>query len=44
MSKPDRLDRGLGIASGKFDMLSHPDLAKIDGVRGSDDRYQEPLA
>jgi histidinol-phosphatase (PHP family) len=26
--------------SGSFDVLSHPDLAKIYGVRGSDERYQ----
>jgi histidinol-phosphatase (PHP family) len=25
--------------SGRFDVLSHPDLAKIYGVRGSDDHY-----
>jgi histidinol-phosphatase (PHP family) len=31
-------------ASGNFDVLSHPDLAKIHGVRGSDDRYQELAA
>lgn len=31
-------------ASGNFDVLSHPDLAKINGVRGSDDRYQELAA
>lgn len=28
-------------ASGNFDALSHPDVAKIHGVRGSDDRYEE---
>ncbi|MBV8064322.1 MAG: histidinol-phosphatase [Actinobacteria bacterium] len=28
-------------ASGHFDVLSHPDLAKIFGVRGSDERYAE---
>jgi histidinol-phosphatase (PHP family) len=27
--------------SGYFDVLSHPDLAKIYGVRGSDERYEE---
>jgi histidinol-phosphatase (PHP family) len=27
--------------SGHFDVLSHPDLAKIFGVHGSDDRYDE---
>jgi len=27
--------------SGHFDVLSHPDLAKIYGVRGSDERYEE---
>ena len=27
--------------SGNFDVLSHPDLAKISGVRGSDERYAE---
>ena len=27
--------------SGHFDVLSHPDLAKIFGVRGSDVRYEE---
>lgn len=31
-------------ASGNFDMLSRPDLAKIHGVRSSDDRYQELAA
>jgi histidinol-phosphatase (PHP family) len=31
-------------ASGHFDVLSHPDLAKIYGVRGSDDRYEELAA
>jgi histidinol-phosphatase (PHP family) len=31
-------------ASGHFDVLSHPDLAKIHGVRGSDDRYEELAA
>ena len=31
-------------ASGNFDVLSHPDLAKIHGVRGSDDRYEELAA
>lgn len=30
--------------SGNFDVLSHPDLAKIHGVRGSDDRYEELAA
>lgn len=30
--------------SGNFDVLSHPDLAKINGVRGSDERYQELAA
>jgi histidinol-phosphatase (PHP family) len=30
--------------SGHFDVLSHPDLAKIFGVRGSDDRYEELAA
>lgn len=30
--------------SGHFDVLSHPDLAKIYGVRGSDDRYEELAA
>ena len=27
--------------SGHFDVLSHPDLAKIFGVRGGDERYRE---
>ena len=27
--------------SGRFDVLSHPDLAKIYGVRGSDEQYAE---
>ena len=27
--------------SGHFDVLSHPDLAKIYGVRGSDEQYRE---
>jgi histidinol-phosphatase (PHP family) len=27
--------------SGRFDVMSHPDLAKIFGVRGSDERYAE---
>ena len=27
--------------SGRFDVMSHPDLAKIFGVRGEDERYQE---
>ena len=31
-------------ASGHFDVLSHPDLAKIHGVRGSDQRYEELAA
>jgi histidinol-phosphatase (PHP family) len=31
-------------ASGYFDVLSHPDLAKIHGVRGSDARYEELAA
>lgn len=31
-------------ASGNFDVLSHPDLAKIHGVRGSDERYDELAA
>ena len=31
-------------ASGSFDVLSHPDLAKIHGVRGSHDRYEELAA
>lgn len=31
-------------ASGHFDVLAHPDLAKIQGVRGSDERYQELAA
>jgi histidinol-phosphatase (PHP family) len=31
-------------ASGSFDVLSHPDLAKINGVRGGDDRYEELAA
>lgn len=31
-------------ASGHFDVLSHPDLAKIHGVRGSDERYAELAA
>jgi histidinol-phosphatase (PHP family) len=31
-------------ASGNFDVLSHPDLAKIHGVRGSDERYEELAA
>jgi histidinol-phosphatase (PHP family) len=30
--------------SGHFDVLSHPDLAKIYGVRGSDERYEELAA
>ncbi len=30
--------------SGHFDVLSHPDLAKIYGVRGSDERYRELAA
>jgi histidinol-phosphatase (PHP family) len=31
-------------SSGHFDVLSHPDLAKIHGVQGSDDRYEELAA
>ena len=31
-------------ASGRFDVLSHPDLAKIFGVRGTDERYAELAA
>jgi len=31
-------------ASGNFDVLSHPDLAKIYGVQGSDARYEELAA
>jgi histidinol-phosphatase (PHP family) len=31
-------------ASGHFDVLSHPDLAKIFGVQGDDDRYEELAA
>jgi histidinol-phosphatase (PHP family) len=31
-------------ASGNFDVLSHPDLAKIHGVQGNDDRYHELAA
>jgi histidinol-phosphatase (PHP family) len=31
-------------ASGHFDVLSHPDLAKIYGVRGSDDLYEKLAA
>ena len=31
-------------ASGHFDVLSHPDLAKIFGARGSDERYRELAA
>ncbi|MGH2998498.1 MAG: S9 family peptidase, partial [Gaiellaceae bacterium] len=30
--------------SGHFDVLSHPDLAKIFGVRGSDDLYEQLAA
>jgi histidinol-phosphatase (PHP family) len=30
--------------SGRFDVMSHPDLAKIFGVRGSDERYAEMAA
>jgi histidinol-phosphatase (PHP family) len=31
-------------ASGGFDVLSHPDLAKIHGVRGSDEHYAQLAA
>jgi histidinol-phosphatase (PHP family) len=34
----------VAAASGNFDVLSHPDLAKIHGVRGSDDHYEELAA
>jgi histidinol-phosphatase (PHP family) len=30
--------------SGRFDVMSHPDLAKIFGVRGDDERYAEMAA
>ena len=30
--------------SGRFDVMSHPDLAKIFGVRGNDERYAEMAA
>jgi histidinol-phosphatase (PHP family) len=30
--------------SGRFDVMSHPDLAKIFGVRGGDERYAEMAA
>jgi histidinol-phosphatase (PHP family) len=34
----------VAAASGSFDVLSHPDLAKIHGVQGSDERYRELAA
>lgn len=35
---------GRAARSGFFDVLSHPDLAKIFGTRGSDERYAELAA
>jgi histidinol-phosphatase (PHP family) len=32
---------GRAAPSGRFDVMSHPDLAKIFGVRGSDELYEE---
>ncbi len=38
------VDALAAAASGPFDVLSHPDLVKIYGVHGSDERYEQLAA